>query len=63
MTTTYKQYRLTSLEEPTDEMLRELMEEVVKAACKSSAKAKAEKRKRLQMVANEIETWRRCFNL
>lgn len=63
MTTTHKQYRLTSLEEPTDEMLRELMEEVVKAARKSIAKAEAEKRRRLQMVANEIETWRRSSSL
>ena len=63
MTTTYKQYRLTSLEEPTDEMLRELMEEVVKAARESSAKAEAEKRRRLQMVANEIEAWRRSSSL
>ena len=63
MTTIHKQYRLSSLEEPTDEMLIALMEDVVKAARESSAKAEAEKRRRLQMVANEIETWRRSSSL
>ena len=30
MPDTYKKYRLTSMEEPTDEMLQALMEDVVK---------------------------------
>ena len=63
MTTTHKQYRLSSLEEPTDEMLIALMEDVVKAARESSAKAEAEKRRRLQMVAKEIEAWRNSISL
>ena len=63
MTTTHKQYRLSSLEEPTDEMLIALMEDVVKAARESSAKAEAEKRRRLQMVAKEIEAWRNSTSL
>ena len=32
MTTTHKQYRLTSLEDPTDEMLNALMDDVVRTA-------------------------------
>ena len=47
------------MEEPTDEMLQELMEDVAKAARESSARAEAEKQRRLQTVANEIEAWRR----
>ena len=58
MTEIHKKYRLTSTEEPTDEMLQALMEDVAKAARESSAKAEAEKRRRLQNVVNEIEAWR-----
>ncbi len=58
MTEILKQYRLTSPEEPTDEMLQALMEDVAEAARESSAKAEAEKLRRLQTVANEIEEWR-----
>ena len=58
-----KKYRLTSMEEPTDEMLQELMEEVAKAARESSARAEAEKKRRLQTVANEIEAWRKGVNV
>lgn len=43
MTEIHKQYRLTSTEEPTDEMLQALMEDVAHAARESSAKAEAEK--------------------
>lgn len=43
MTEIHKKYRLTSMEEPTDEMLQELMEDVAQAARESSAKAEAEK--------------------
>jgi len=63
MTELNKKYRLTSTEEPTDEMLRELMEDVAKAARESSAKAEMEKWRRLQTVANEIEAWRKCTNV
>lgn len=63
MTEVSKKYRLTSTEEPTDEMLQELMEDVVKAARESSAKAEAEKQRRLQTVATEIEAWRKSTNV
>lgn len=58
MTDIHKRYRLTSMEEPTDEMLQALMEDVGKAARESSAKAEDEKRRRLQAVAKEIKEWR-----
>ena len=45
MPETYKKYRLTSMEEPTDEMLQALMEDVEKAARESSARAEAEKQR------------------
>ena len=48
MTEIHKKYRLTSMEEPTDEMLQELMEDVAQAARESSAKAEAEKQRRQQ---------------
>ena len=58
MTEIHKRYRLTSNEEPTDEMLQALMEDVARAARESSAKAEAEKKRRLQAVAKEIEEWK-----
>ena len=63
MTEVSRKYRLNSMEEPTDEMLQELMEDVAKAARESSAKAEAEKQRRLQSVANEIEAWRKSTGL
>ena len=63
MTELSKKYRLNSMEEPTDEMLQELMEDVAKAARESSAKAEAEKQRRLQTVASEIEAWRKSTNV
>ncbi|MBE6253995.1 MAG: hypothetical protein E7105_00530 [Prevotella sp.] len=59
MTDIHKRYRLTSTEEPTDEMLQALMEDVAAAARESSARAEAEKRRRLKEVAEEIQSWRR----
>lgn len=59
MTDIHKRYRLTSSEEPTDEMLQALMEDVAAAARESSARAEAEKRRRLKEVAEEIQSWRR----
>ena len=50
MPETYKKYRLTSMEEPTDEMLQALMEDVAKAARESSARAEAEKQRRFSEV-------------
>ena len=54
MPETYKKYRLTSMEEPTDEMLLALMEDVAKAARESSAKAEAEKQRRFSEVLSAI---------
>lgn len=54
MTEINMKYRLTSHEEPTDEMLQELMEDVAKAAQESSAKAEAEKKRRLSETAHII---------
>ena len=63
MTEVSKKYRLNSMEEPTDEMLQELMEDVAKAARESSARAEAEKQRRLQTVASEIEAWRKSTSI
>ena len=63
MTEIHKRYRLTSTEEPTDEMLHALMEDVAQAARESSAKAEAEKERRLQAVAKEIEEWKSMAGL
>lgn len=63
MTELNKKYRLTSMEEPTDEMLQELMEDVATAARESSANAETEKRRRLQAVAKEIEEWKSTAGL
>jgi len=54
MTKEHKKYRLTSMEEPTDEMLQDLMKDVAAAARESSARAEAEKRRRLKEVAQKI---------
>jgi exopolysaccharide biosynthesis protein len=58
MTEVQKKYRLTSMEEPTDEMLQALMEDVAKAAKESSAKAEAEKQRRFSEVARIIKARR-----
>lgn len=44
-------------------MLQALMEDMAQAARESSAKAEAEKRRRLQAVAKEIEEWKRTAGL
>ena len=54
MPETYKKYRLTSMEEPTDEMLLALMEDVAKAARESSARAEAEKQRCFSEVLSAI---------
>lgn len=54
-----KKYRLTSMEEPTDEMLHELMEGFLETVLESNKRAEEENRRRLQMVADEIEVWRK----
>lgn len=55
----FKKYRLTSMEEPTDEMLHELMEDSPKAAIESNKRAEEENRRRLQEVADAIDAWRK----
>lgn len=58
MTEVHKKYRLNSMEEPTDEMLQALMEDVAKAARESSAKAEAEKQRRFSEIASIIKARR-----
>lgn len=58
MTEVSKKYRLNSMEEPTDEMLQELMEDVAKAARESSARAEAELKRRLSETAQIIASRR-----
>ena len=43
-------------------MLRALMEDFAKTARESSKRAEAEKRRRLQLVATEIDNWRKGIN-
>ena len=63
MTELHKKYRLTSTEEPTDEMLQALMEDVAAAARESSAKAEAEKQRMLSEAAHVISIKRAQRNL
>ena len=58
MTEVHEKYRLTSMEEPTDEMLQALMEDVAKAARESTAKAEAEKQRRFSEIAHIIKARR-----
>ena len=58
MTEVHKKYRLNSMQEPTDEMLQALMEDVAKAARESSAKAEAEKQRRFSEIASIIKARR-----
>ena len=54
MSEEFKKYRLTSTEEPTDEMLHELMEGVAEAARASTARVEEEKRRRFSETARII---------
>ena len=54
MTKIHKKYRLTSTEEPTDEMLQALMEGMAVAARESSTKAEEMKQKLLRYTAHLI---------
>ena len=51
-------YRLYSLEEPTDEPLHALMEQVDVAARESSRKAKRELERRMQEVREKLKAYR-----
>ena len=46
-------YRLSSLEEPTDEMLQAIMEQVAESARRSSEKARNEIYRRLEEIRNK----------
>ena len=50
-----RSYRLTSLEEPTDEMLHAIMEKVADAARKSTVRAEEAKRRMLAETARRIK--------
>ena len=53
--TQLRSYRLTSLEEPTDEMLHATTEKVAVAARKSTARAEEAKRRMLAETARRIK--------
>lgn len=50
-----RSYRLTSMEEPTDEMLHAIMEKVAAAARESSARAQEAKRRMLAETVSNIK--------
>lgn len=49
-----RSYRLTSMEEPTDEMLHAIMEKVAEAARKSTERAEEAKHRMLAETAERI---------
>lgn len=51
-------YRLTSLEDPTDEQLYALMEQVAVAARESSRRAKLEMERRMQEIKEKLKAYR-----
>lgn len=51
-------YRLSSLEDPTDEQLHALMEQVAIAARESSHKAEMELKRRMQEVKEKLKIYR-----
>ncbi len=51
-------YRLSSMEEPTDEMLHELMSQVAESARESSANAKLALQRMLQETFEEMKRLR-----
>lgn len=50
-----RSYRLTSLEEPTDEMLHAIMEKVAAAALESTKRAEEAKRRMLAETSAKIK--------
>lgn len=52
-------YRLTSLEEPTEEQLFELMKQVGQAARESSRRVAAEKKRRMREVKETLAEYRK----
>lgn len=57
-----KDYRLTSMEEPSDELLHELMEQVAETARKSSARAALVLQTKLQETITSIRMNRQPLN-
>ncbi len=53
-----KEYRLTSLEEPSDDLLNELMAQVAESAQQSSANAKLVLRRKMQETIDLINRQR-----
>lgn len=53
-----KEYRLTSMAEPSDEMLQELMEQVAESARRSTANAQLVLQKKMQETIAEIRNHR-----
>ena len=51
-------YRLSSLEDPTDEQLYALMEQVAIAARESSLRAEMELKRRMQEVREKLKIYR-----
>lgn len=51
-------FRLTSLEDPTDEQLYALMEQVAVAARESSRRAKLEMERRMQEIKEKLKAYR-----
>jgi len=51
-------YRLSSLEDPTDEQLYALMEQVAIAARESSLRAEMELKRRMQEVREKLKMYR-----
>ena len=49
-----REYRLTSMEEPSDEILHQLMEQVAESARQSSANAKRVLQEKMQETINMI---------
>ena len=47
-----RSYRLSSLEDPTDEMLQALMEQVGESARRSTAQFQAELHRRFELIRN-----------
>ena len=53
-----RSYRLSSLEDPTDEMLHAIMEQVAEVARRSSANAEAIHQQRMDQLRQRVESRR-----
>lgn len=57
-----KEYRLTSMEEPSDEILHELMEQVADSARKSTENALQVLHQKMQQTIEEIRIHKRAMS-